>query len=194
MVYSLCSFTEDIYQMTGYRPGLYWQLTWRYIGPVIMVCILVSSVVFMVIRNPTYGAWNAELVRRKTLLYIFKVLSYFFTILQGVIEQKNYPKWVMGIALSMILAGVLPMPIVFLMRSFQCLKVDLDIHQGSIRRNETTASTKEMIDNDDDVSFNEFIVPLVGLGLLYLLAELFVVLRCVETKLRFYSLSLSFSL
>lgn len=97
----------------------------------------------------------------------------------------------MGIALSMILAGVLPMPIVFLMRSFQCLKVDLDIHQGSIRRNETTASTKEMIDNDDDVSSTEFIVPLVGLGLLYLLAELFVVLRCVETKLRFYSLSRS---
>lgn len=91
----------------------------------------------------------------------------------------------------MILAGVLPMPIVFLMRSFQCLKVDLDIHQGSIRRNETTASTKEMIDNDDDVSSNELIVPLVGLGLLYLLAELFVVLRCVETKLRFYSLSRS---
>lgn len=56
----------------------------------------------------------------------------------------------MGVALAMILAGVLPMPIVFLMRSFQCLKVDLDIHQGSIRRNETTASTKEMIDNDDD--------------------------------------------
>lgn len=76
-----CSFTEDIYQMTGYRPGLYWQLTWRYIGPVIMVCILVSSVVFMVIRNPTYGAWNAELVRQKTLLYIFPVLKYFCTIL-----------------------------------------------------------------------------------------------------------------
>lgn len=68
------------------------------------------------------------------------------------IEQKDYPNWVMIIAISMILAGVLPMPIVFLMRSFQCLKVDLDIHQGSIRRNETTASTKEMIDNDDDVS------------------------------------------
>lgn len=91
----------------------------------------------------------------------------------------------------MIMAGVLPMPIVFLMRSFQCLKVDLDIHQGSIRRNETTASTKEMIDNDDDVSSNGFSLPLVGLGLLYPLAELFVVLRCVETKLRFYSLSFS---
>ncbi|XP_036330105.1 sodium-dependent neutral amino acid transporter B(0)AT3 isoform X1 [Rhagoletis pomonella] len=128
-VYGHERFTEDIYQMTGYRPGLYWQLTWRYIGPVIMVAILVSSVVFMVIKNPTYGAWNAQL---------------------GAVQQANYPSWVMVIALAMILAGVLPMPIVFLMRSFQCLKVDLDIHQGSIRRNETTASTKEMIDNDDD--------------------------------------------
>ncbi|KAH8277815.1 hypothetical protein KR018_007847 [Drosophila ironensis] len=143
-IYGHERFTEDIYQMTGYRPGLYWQLTWRYIGPVIMVCILASSVIFMVIRNPTYGAWNADL---------------------GMIEQKNYPNWVMGIALSMILAGVLPMPIVFLMRSFQCLKVDLDIHQGSIRRNETTASTKEMIDNDDDDDEddeNDFSGPALG--------------------------------
>lgn len=64
----------------------------------------------------------------------------------------EYPSWVMGIALAMITAGVLPMPIVFLLRRFQILKVDLDIHQGSIRRNETTASTKEMID-EDDVSY-----------------------------------------
>lgn len=43
------------------------------------------------------------------------------------------------------------MPAVYLLRRFQILKVDLDIHQGSIRRNETTASTKQMMD-DDDVS------------------------------------------
>ncbi|XP_055853991.1 sodium-dependent neutral amino acid transporter B(0)AT3 [Episyrphus balteatus] len=128
-IYGHARFTEDIYQMTGYRPGLYWQVTWRYIGPAIMGCILVSSVIFMVIKNPTYGAWNKEL---------------------GMVEQTSYPNWVMGIALAMILAGILPMPVVFLMRSFQCLKVDFDIHQGSIRRNETTASTKEMIDDDDD--------------------------------------------
>lgn len=49
------------------------------------------------------------------------------------------------------------MPLVYLLRRFQVLKVDLDIHQGSIRRNETTASTKEIIDQDDDVS----VVPLI---------------------------------
>ncbi|KAL5285600.1 SLC6A19.2 family protein [Megaselia abdita] len=129
-IYGHKKFTEDIYQMTGYRPGPYWQWTWRYIGPFIMVCILISSIIFMVIKNPTYGAWSKEL---------------------GAVVQTDYPNWVMAIALSMILAGVLPMPIVFLMRSFQCLKVDLDIHQGSIRRNETTTSTKVMMD-DDDVS------------------------------------------
>lgn len=58
----------------------------------------------------------------------------------------------MTIAFVMICASILPMPIVYLLRRFQVLKVDLDIHQGSIRRNETTASTKEMIDQDDDVS------------------------------------------
>lgn len=66
--------------------------------------------------------------------------------------MKPYPGWVMYIALGMIFAGIAPMPIVYLLRRFQVLKVDLDIHQGSIRRNETTASTKEMIDQDDDVS------------------------------------------
>lgn len=55
----------------------------------------------------------------------------------------------MYIAYAMILASILPMPIVYLLRRFQILQVDLDIHQGSIRRNETTASTKEMIDEDD---------------------------------------------
>lgn len=53
----------------------------------------------------------------------------------------------------MIAAGVLPIPIVFLLRRYQCLKIDINIHEGSIRRIDTTVSTKEMI-TDVDVSFN----------------------------------------
>lgn len=56
-------FTEDIYQMTGYRPGTYWQWTWRYIGPAIMSCILVSSIVCLAIDKPEYNAYHAEEVR-----------------------------------------------------------------------------------------------------------------------------------
>nr|XP_029731087.1 sodium-dependent neutral amino acid transporter B(0)AT3-like isoform X1 [Aedes albopictus]XP_029731088.1 sodium-dependent neutral amino acid transporter B(0)AT3-like isoform X1 [Aedes albopictus]XP_029731089.1 sodium-dependent neutral amino acid transporter B(0)AT3-like isoform X1 [Aedes albopictus]XP_029731090.1 sodium-dependent neutral amino acid transporter B(0)AT3-like isoform X1 [Aedes albopictus] len=140
-IYGHKKFTEDIYQMTGIRPGPYWQLTWRYIGPVIMFLILLSSVLSMVLKSPTYSAWNGEL---------------------GITENKSYPDWVMAIALAMIVASVLPMPLVFLLRRFQILKVDLDIHQGSIRRNETTASTKEMIDEDDDDDDDDFSGPALG--------------------------------
>lgn len=63
----------------------------------------------------------------------------------------QYPSWVMTIAMCMIAAGVLPIPIVFLLRRYQCLKMDINIHEGSIRRIDTTVSTKEMI-TDVDVS------------------------------------------
>ncbi|XP_055318076.1 sodium-dependent neutral amino acid transporter B(0)AT3 isoform X2 [Sitodiplosis mosellana] len=132
-IYGHEKFTEDIYQMTGYRPGRYWQYTWRYIGPVIMGVILISSIWCLAVNNPTYSAYKAE---------------------ESATVSTEYPGWVMAIGLSMIVAGVLPMPIVYLLRRFQILKVDLDIHQGSIRRNETTASTKQMMDDDDDDEFN----------------------------------------
>jgi hypothetical protein len=71
---------------------------------------------------------------------------------QGRTEDEPYPDWVMFVAGLMITAGILPMPIVFLLRRFQCLKLDLDIHQGAIRRIDTTVSTKEMM-GDVDVSY-----------------------------------------
>jgi solute carrier family 6 amino acid/orphan transporter-like 15/16/17/18/20 len=74
-------------------------------------------------------------------------------IFQGKTVKEPYPDWVMIIAGLMITAGVLPMPIVFILRRFQCLKLDLDIHQGAIRRIDTTVSTKEMM-GDVDVSYH----------------------------------------
>lgn len=59
-IYGHKKFTEDIYQMTGYRPGLYWQLTWRYIGPAMMSCLLAFTVVELLKEPPTYEAWNAH--------------------------------------------------------------------------------------------------------------------------------------
>jgi solute carrier family 6 amino acid/orphan transporter-like 15/16/17/18/20 len=73
-------------------------------------------------------------------------------ILQGKTVAEPYPDWVMVVAGLMITAGVLPMPIVFILRRCQCLKLDLDIHQGAIRRIDTTVSTKEMM-GDVDVSY-----------------------------------------
>ncbi|XP_024941160.1 sodium- and chloride-dependent transporter XTRP3 isoform X2 [Cephus cinctus] len=131
-IYGHEKFTKDIEDMTGYRPGIYWQVTWRFLAPIIMVGILVSSILFMFLNKPQYSAWDASL---------------------GMSTSTYYPTWVLAIAAIIILAGVAPMPIVFLLRRFQCVKLDVDIHQGSIRRIDTTVSTKEMM---GDVDLDEY--------------------------------------
>ncbi|KAK2586036.1 hypothetical protein KPH14_012039 [Odynerus spinipes] len=131
-VYGHEKFTKDIVEMTGYRPGLYWQVTWRFLAPIIMVGILVSSIASMFIKKPQYSAWNATL---------------------GVAVPTPYPDWVLAIAACIIFAGIAPIPIVFLLRICQCVKLDVDIHQGSIRRIDTTVSTKEMM---GDVDLDEY--------------------------------------
>ncbi|KAH0950902.1 hypothetical protein HN011_000342 [Eciton burchellii] len=127
-VYGHEKFTKDIEEMTGYRPGAYWQVTWRFLAPIIMVGILLSSILSMFINKPHYSAWNAEL---------------------GKAVETSYPSWVLAIAAAIIFAGIAPIPIVFLLRRFQCVKFDVDIHQGSIRRIDTTVSTKEMMGDVD---------------------------------------------
>lgn len=127
-IYGHERFTRDIEEMTGYRPGWYWQITWRFIGPCLMSLILVSSIIMMVIKTPTFSAWDKD---------------------RGITVPTSYPGWVMGIAITMVCAGILPVPIVFLVRRCQLLKFDVDIHQGSIRRIDTTVSTKEMISDVD---------------------------------------------
>nr|CAD7259727.1 unnamed protein product [Timema shepardi] len=126
-------FTQDIEDMTGYRPGFYWQITWRLLGPLLMLCVLVSSVLNMILEKPHYKAWDAN---------------------KGMTVEAAYPDWVMVVAILMITVGVLPIIMVFLLRRFQCLKLDVSIHQGAIRRIDTTVSTKEMM-GDVDVELEE---------------------------------------
>lgn len=57
--------------MTGYRPGLYWQMTWRFIGPGLMTVLLGASVWSMASKAPTYGAWDATTVSSKNLTLNF---------------------------------------------------------------------------------------------------------------------------
>lgn len=61
-IYGHKKFTQDIYDMTGIRPGWYWQITWRYLAPVIMIVILSSAIIDMILKTPKYQAWIADKV------------------------------------------------------------------------------------------------------------------------------------
>lgn len=64
-IYGHEKFTKDIYEMTGVKPGIYWQVTWRFLAPIIMAVILVASIVAMVEKHPTYDAWSPKKVTPK---------------------------------------------------------------------------------------------------------------------------------
>jgi len=129
-VYGYKKFTDDVESMTGERPGIFWQVMWRFITPVTIFVIVVASVVYRIYSPPQYNAYKQELGR-------------------GVKEE--YPGWAMFVAMALLLGGVLPIPVVYFMRRFQCIRLDSDIQQASIKRVETTMSTQGMIRNESEL-------------------------------------------
>lgn len=71
-VYGHKQFTEDIHEMTGVRPGMYWQLMWRFVAPVLIAVLLGCSVVSELMSSPTYSAWNKDKVSMKVVALWFK--------------------------------------------------------------------------------------------------------------------------
>lgn len=81
--------------MTGSRPGLYWQLCWKYISPIAMITILIASLLELASNGSKYPAWN---------------------VLKGVTEPLEWPHWCIVLALFLILVSVLWIPIVAITR------------------------------------------------------------------------------
>lgn len=127
-VYGHKKFSSDIEKMIGEWPGLYWQATWRFISPITIFSIVVASVYHRITHPPTYPAWD---------MY------------EGKAEHDAYPGWAMFVCLLLLLAGFLPIPIVYFMRRFQCIRFDSNIHEASIKRVETTMSTQGMIKGEE---------------------------------------------
>ncbi|XP_057325317.1 sodium- and chloride-dependent transporter XTRP3 isoform X1 [Microplitis mediator] len=123
-VYGHEKFSQDIEDMTGYKPGLYWQITWRFLAPVLMAMVLISSIVSMILKRPQYSAWNASL--GKTIL-------------------TDYPNWVLMIGICIILIGIAPILIVFLLRKYKGIKIE----GKNICRTDTTISAKEIMADVD---------------------------------------------
>lgn len=127
-VYGHRKFTDDIEKMIGERPGLYWQVMWRFVSPVTIALIVISSAYYRITNPPEYPAWDKDL---------------------GHAVKTPYPGWAMVVSVILLSGGFLPIPIVYLMRRLQCTRYDTDIHQASIKRVETTISTTGMIKSEE---------------------------------------------
>lgn len=84
-----CRFADDIELMTGQRPGIYWLICWKYLSPLAMLSILISSFVELITEGSSYEAWISS---------------------EGDTVKKPWPVWAVLLVLTLVLASVLWIP------------------------------------------------------------------------------------
>ncbi|KAF9408960.1 hypothetical protein HW555_011536 [Spodoptera exigua] len=102
-VYGVKRFADDIQLMTGTRPGIYWLICWKYLSPLAMLSILISSFVELATEGSGYDAWIKSI---------------------GDTERKTWPVWAVLLVLVLILASVLWIPVVAIARYFNVPIID----------------------------------------------------------------------
>ncbi|KAJ7338382.1 hypothetical protein JRQ81_011718 [Phrynocephalus forsythii] len=85
-IYGIDRFNNDIKFMIGHKPNIFWQATWRFISPIIMLVIFVSYFVTKVTQQLQYIIWDPKFEQFPKS------------------KSVNYPGWVYVIIV--ILAGV----------------------------------------------------------------------------------------
>jgi len=129
-VYGHERFTQDIKNMTGLRPTLYWQIMWRYISPIFMATVIISSVYFMLSNTPTYTAWNQQ---------------------KAIGEKKEYPEWALGLAALLSMSSLIPIIMGLLIHLINtCIfttKNNSPVN-GRFFRVDTSASTRPMMEDN----------------------------------------------
>uniref|UniRef100_A0A8C9XYK8 Transporter n=1 Tax=Sander lucioperca TaxID=283035 RepID=A0A8C9XYK8_SANLU len=85
-IYGIDRFNEDLEFMVGHKPSIFWQVTWRFISPLIILVILVFYLVTRVQEELTYLVWDPNAVSFPSLASV------------------PYPSWIYVIIF--LLAGV----------------------------------------------------------------------------------------
>jgi len=132
-VYGHQRFTRDIEHMTGVRPGLYWQIMWRFVSPALMLVIIVWSIYFMFNNKPTYTGWDGDNAK-------------------GV--NNEYPDWALGVAAILAVSSLVPVALgglIYLVRRMMGVQ-DRCQYEANLEkkfcRTETSASMKPMLGPD----------------------------------------------
>ncbi|KAL0167196.1 hypothetical protein M9458_039040, partial [Cirrhinus mrigala] len=59
-VYGIDRFNSDLQFMVGHKPNIFWQITWRFLSPIILLVILIFYFVTKVSQQLTYSVWDPE--------------------------------------------------------------------------------------------------------------------------------------
>uniref|UniRef100_A0A8V0Y0H2 Solute carrier family 6 member 18 n=1 Tax=Gallus gallus TaxID=9031 RepID=A0A8V0Y0H2_CHICK len=107
-VYKIKRFSKDMKWMTGRKLNLYWQITWKFISPLLLLIVFVAFVTLQIQKKPTYAAWNPK-------------YEHF-----PVKEQKVYPPWVQAICVLLAALPCIFIPLVALIHLIKRMRRSKD--------------------------------------------------------------------
>ncbi|XP_030070324.1 sodium-dependent neutral amino acid transporter B(0)AT2 [Microcaecilia unicolor] len=94
-IYGLDKFMEELKDMLGFTPYRYYFYMWKYISPLVLLLLLISSIIQMGISPPVYSVWIEE---------------------RATEEFQSYPVWGIIVCIALIILAILPVPIVLVVR------------------------------------------------------------------------------
>ncbi|KAF3833653.1 hypothetical protein F7725_024857 [Dissostichus mawsoni] len=62
-IYGIDRFNEDLEFMVGHKPNIFWQISWRFVSPLVVLVILVFYLVTQVQKELTYLVWDVNSLR-----------------------------------------------------------------------------------------------------------------------------------
>lgn len=92
-LYGADRFLDDIEGMLGWRPHVIYKYLWKYICLLSMLGLLAATTIRMLIKRPTYMAWNQEKASE---------------------DYLAYPDWALAVLALLIIFAMMPVPLCFL--------------------------------------------------------------------------------
>ncbi|XP_038675604.1 sodium-dependent neutral amino acid transporter SLC6A17 [Scyliorhinus canicula] len=127
-VYGTKKFMQELTEMLGFTPYKYYYYTWKYISPLAMAILMVASIIQMGITPPGYNAWIMEEATERFLIF---------------------PGWALGLTITLIVVGVLPIPVVFIVRHFNLVSDGSNTLSVSYKRGRMMKDMSNLDDHDE---------------------------------------------
>uniref|UniRef100_A0AAY5KCE5 Solute carrier family 6 member 15 n=1 Tax=Esox lucius TaxID=8010 RepID=A0AAY5KCE5_ESOLU len=130
-VYGTDKFFEDLKDMLGFTPFRFYYYMWKYVTPLLLILLLGSSVIQMGMTPPSYSAWIQELAVERSL---------------------RYPAWGLAVCISLVVAAVMPVPVVFLLRYFNVIDENAGVASTISYKKGRIIKESALPEDDDDLS------------------------------------------
>nr|XP_014433714.1 sodium-dependent neutral amino acid transporter SLC6A17 [Pelodiscus sinensis] len=127
-IYGTKKFMQELTEMLGFRPCVFYFYAWKYISPLCMAVLMTASIIQLGVSPPGYSAWIRE---------------------EAVERFLYYPAWAMAILISLIILACLPLPVVFILRQFHLVSDGSNALSVTYKKGRMMKDISNLEDNDE---------------------------------------------